>query len=146
MEFRYRLLALDGKQFLYLFLNAIPRFLKGIMLHANFWQFRRSDVISQGVRNDKIAISQALHQGTGAESVGTVIGEIRLTQNEQAGDCAHQIVIHPKTAHGVMNRRIDPHWHLVGILIGDALVHFEQVTVFIADGVLAETLNRIGEV
>jgi hypothetical protein len=45
-----------------------------------------------------------------------------------------------------MHGRVDAHRHLVRILRRDALVHLEQVAVALADPVLAEALDRVGEV
>ena len=72
--------------------------------------------------------------------------EVGLAQYEQAGDVAHQVVIDPQAAHGVVGRRIDAHRHLVGVLVGDLLVHLEQVAVTLADGVLAQALDGSGKV
>ena len=46
----------------------------------------------------------------------------------------------------VMRRRIDAHRHLVGVFVGDLLVHLEQIAVTLADGVLAQALDGIGKV
>src|SRR5882724_446183 len=45
-----------------------------------------------------------------------------------------------------MDRRVDAHRYVVGILTGDALVHLEQIAVSLADDVLAQALDRIAEV
>ena len=49
--------------------------------------------------------------------------------HEQAGEVAHQVVVNPKAAHGVVERRINPHRHFVRIFAGDLLVHVEEVAV-----------------
>ena len=45
-----------------------------------------------------------------------------------------------------MDSGVDPHRHLVGILVGDALVHLEQVAVSLPDDVASEPLDCVGEV
>ncbi len=57
-----------------------------------------------------------------------------------------QVVVHPQAAHGVVDGGVNPHGNLVGVLIGDALVHVEQVVVAIADGLLAQPPNGVGKV
>ena len=57
-----------------------------------------------------------------------------------------QVVVHPQAAHGVVDGGVDAHGHLVGILVGDALVHVEQVAVALANGLLAQALDGVGEV
>jgi hypothetical protein len=81
-----------------------------------------------------------------AEPVGTVVGEVRLADHVQAGDVAHQVVVHPEPAHGVVDRWKDAHRHLVRILIRDPLVHVEQVAVALADGGFPEALDAVGKV
>ena len=66
-----------------------------------------------------------------------MVGEIRLTDCEQAGDGRHQVVIDPKAAHGVVSRGIDPHRDVVRVLSGDPLIHVEQVSVTLADSLFA---------
>ena len=101
----------------------------GGIVGVHFFQLGGGQVIADRVRQDEVAVGQALHQRAGAEAIGAVVGEIRFTDHEQAGDGAHQVVVHPEAAHRVVDGRIDAHRHLVRILAGDALVHFEQVAV-----------------
>ena len=58
----------------------------------------------------------------------------------------HQVVVHPQAAHRVMDGRINAHRHFVGIFVGDALVHLEQVAVALADRVDAQALDGVGEI
>ena len=104
------------------------------------------EIVADGVGQDEVAIGQALHQRARAQAIGAVIGEVRLTRDIQAGDGAHQVVIDPQPAHGVVNGGIDAHGHFVGILAGDALVHVEQVAVALYDDVLAQALDSLAEV
>ena len=112
----------------------------------DFGQFVRREVIANGVGHDEIAVGKALHQRAGAEAIGSVIGEIRFADDEQSGDGAHQVVVDPQAAHRVVNRRIDPHGDFVGIFVGDALIHVEEVAVAFFDRFAAEPPDRIGEV
>ena len=66
-------------------------------------------VVAHGVGQDKVAVGQSLHQGRSPEPVGAVIGKIGLAEHEQAVDGGHQLIIHPETAHGVVDRRVDGH-------------------------------------
>ena len=95
---------------------------------------------------DEVAVAQALHQRARAETVRAVVGEVRLAQHEQAGDVAHEVVVHPQAAHRVMDRRVNAHRRLVGVLVRDFLIHREQVAVTLAHLALAEALNGGGEV
>ena len=45
-----------------------------------------------------------------------------------------------------MNRRIDAHRNFVGILAGDALVHFKQIVVPLPDALISQALERVGEI
>ena len=84
------------------------------------------EIIRQGVGQNKIAVGQTLHERARAEPIRAVIGKVRFADDEQARDVAHQIVINPQPAHRVMDRRINPHRHFVGIFAGDFFVDVEQ--------------------
>ena len=64
----------------------------------------------------------------------------------EAWNIGHQVVVHPQPAHRVVDRRIDHHRALVGILAGDLVIHLEKIPVAGADRVLAEALGRIAEI
>ena len=67
--------------------------------------------------------------------------------DEQAGDRGHQVVVDPQPAHRVVDGGVDAHRHLVRVLVGDALVHLEEVAVALARSTsLAEPLDGVGEV
>ena len=102
--------------------------------------------MADGVREDEIAVGEALHQRAGAEAVRTVVGEVGLPDDEQAGKVAHQIVIHPQAAHRVMHRRINAHRCLIRVLAGDLFIHVEEVAVAFADFVVAQTFDSVGEI
>ena len=96
--------------------------------------------------NDEIAVCQALHERARAEAIGAVIGEVRFPEHVQARNRAHQVVVHPQATHRVVHGGEDPHRHLVRVVVGDLLVHVEQVAVPLLDHVLAEPVDRVGEV
>ena len=106
----------------------------------------RREIGGQGIRQDEIAISQSLHERARAEPVRPVIGKVRFADDVQAGNIAHQIIVHPEPAHRVMDRGINPHRALVGIFGGDLFVNVKQVAVAFADCVFAETRDRIREI
>jgi hypothetical protein len=104
------------------------------------------EVVADGVGQDEVAIGQALHERRGAEPVGAMVGEVRLTKGIEPRDAGHQVVVDPEAAHRVVGRGVDAHRHRVGVLAGDALVHVEQVAVALSHGVLAVAADGIGEI
>ena len=104
------------------------------------------EVVADGVGDDEVAVGEALHQRAGAEAVGAVVGEVGFAEHEQAGDGALQLIVHPEAAHGVVDGGVDAHRHLVGILVGDALIHVEEVAVALANRLLAQAADGFGEV
>ena len=107
---------------------------------------RAREVVADRVRDDEVAVRQALHERAGAEAVRAVVGEVGFAEHVQAGEVAHQVVVHPQTAHRVMDGRVDAHRDLVRVFVGDAPVHVEQVAVARADGVVAEARDRVREI
>ena len=91
-----------------------------------------AEVVADRVRDDEVAVGEPLHQRARAEPVRAVVGEVRFAEHVQAGDGAHQVVVHPEPAHRVVHGRIDAHRHLVRILVRDALVHLEEIAVALA--------------
>ena len=75
-----------------------------------------------------------------------MVGEVGLAQHEQAGQVAHEVVIHPQSAHGVVHGGVDTHGSLVRILVGDLLVHLEQVAVLLPDDVEAIAFDGLDEI
>jgi hypothetical protein len=75
-----------------------------------------------------------------------MVGEVGLADDMEAGDRAHQVVVHPEPAHRVVHRGIDPHGNLVRILVGNPVIHLEEIAVTIADGPLPQPPDRIGKV
>ncbi len=63
MEFADRLLAFDAKKFAGLSFNLLFRLFEGRMLVSNGAWCDCRQVSRDGVRNDKVTVSQALHQG-----------------------------------------------------------------------------------
>src|SRR6185437_4548444 len=103
-------------------------------------------IVADRVRNHEISVRQTLHERTRSESVGAVVREVRFAQRIKTGNGRHQIVVDPETAHGIMRRWVDTHRNLVRVLVGDALVHLEQITVSLGDGLRTESLDGIGKV
>src|SRR5262249_13846993 len=110
------------------------------------FQFRCGDVVADGVGKDEISIRQALHQRAGPEPVGAVIREVCFADRVQAGNRRHQVVIHPEAPHRVVDGWVDSHWNFVWILAGDAFIHVEEIAISLADALLAETLDGVGEI
>ena len=102
------------------------------MVGVDLFEFVAREIIAERVGHDEVAVGEALHQRAGAQAIGAVVGEIRFADYEQAGDGGHQVVVDPQAAHGVVDRRIDAHRDLVGIFVGDALIHLEEIAVAFA--------------
>ena len=134
MEGIHRALAFDSKQ-----PAGIARDLR---LGADALRMRRVDlvqlggsqVVGDGSRQNEITVGQALHQRTCPQAVGTMIGEVCLADHMQPGNGAHEVVVHPEPAHGVVDGGVDSHRRPIGILVGDSLVHLEQVAVAVPNG------------
>ncbi len=141
-----RALAANREQLLRARLHRLMCGLKLRGIHPNLRQLRGSKIIPQRVWNHEVAIGQSLHQRAGTQPVRAVIGKIRFAQHEKPGNGGHQVVVHPQPAHGVVNRGVDAHRHLVGVLIGDALVHLKQVAVTLANLCLAEPADGVRKV
>src|SRR5205807_2089964 len=62
------------------------------------------------------------------------------------GNGGHEVIIHPRAAHGVMDGGIDAHRRAIGVFPRDFLVHVEEVAVTLADNGLAQPLDRIGKI
>ncbi len=106
----------------------------------------RSQVVGDGRRQHEVAVGQALHERAGSQAVRALIGEVGLTEHVEPGHVAHQVVVDPESTHRVVDRRVDAHRHLVRVLVGDALVHLEEVPVALLDDVAPEALDRLREV
>src|SRR5215208_916132 len=99
-----------------------------------------------GIREYEVAVGQPLHQCARSEAVRPVIREVRFAGYVKPINRAHEIVVHPEPTHRVMDRGIDAHRNLIWILVRDALVHLEQVTVAVPDDIASEPLDRVGEI
>ena len=97
----------------------------------------RREVVVDRVRQHEVAVGEALHERRRAEPVGALVGEVRLAEHEQPGHVAHEVVVDPEPAHRVVDRGVDAHRHDVRVLVGDALVHLEEVAVALLDHVVA---------
>jgi len=114
------------------------------------WDGRHVQPVREVARDrcweDEVSIGDALHQGRGPEPVRSVIREVRLARSEEARDRRLEVVVDPEATHRVVGSGIDPHGRLVRILVGDPLVHLEQVPVPVLDRLASETADRIFEV
>ena len=146
MEVEHGLVALHGEQLRDPLRHGGLGLVEGGVIHLHRLQPRAGQVVGERIGDDEVAVGQPLHEGARTEAIGAVIREVRLAENVQAGDVAHQVVVDPQPAHDVVHGRVDAHRRLVRVLAGDALVHLEQVAVALLDGLAAEALERVGEV
>ena len=75
-----------------------------------------------------------------------MVGEVALADSEQSGYVGLQLVVYPQAAHGVVDGRVNHHRVLVGVLVGNFLVHVEKVTVTLCNNILAQAVDSLGEV
>ena len=75
-----------------------------------------------------------------------MVGEVSFSCGEQSRDGGLQLVVDPESAHGVMDGRIYHHRGLVWVLVGDLLIHLEEVAVLLLHRVFSEAFDSIGEV
>src|SRR5690606_15361760 len=75
-------------------------------------------VVAHGVGQHEVTVGQPLHQGTGSQPVGSVVGAVGFTDHKHAGHSAFQVVVNPRAAHGVVHRRVAPHRHFGGVFAG----------------------------
>ncbi len=57
-----------------------------------------------------------------------------------------QFIIDPDSTHGVVDSRIDHHGYLVGIIVGNLLIHLEKVAIFFLNHIFTKALNGIFEI
>ena len=146
VEIIHRALALDLEQFVHARLRRCFGFLHLGALHVYLVEFAARQIVGERVGNDKVAVGQPLHERARAQTIGAVVAEVGLAQHKEAGDAALQVVIHPQTAHDVVERRIDAHGRLVGVLACNALVHVEEVAVAVAYHPFAQPFDGVCKV
>ena len=147
MKAVYRLLPLDAHEALNAVIDLLLCLVKLRQVRTKAWHLNLvSEVILNRIRKDEVTISQALHQSRSTKTVSTVIREVRLTDSEETWDRSHQFVVYPDTTHRIVDSRIDHHWGLIGIIIGNLLIHLEEVTIACFYDILPKALNRRGEV
>jgi hypothetical protein len=139
-------LALDVEEALRLRGAVFERFLELRMLGGDAAGLLMHEVVRDGRRDDEITIGEALHERGGTETVRAVVGEVRLAEHMQAGEVAHEVVVHPEAAHRVMHGGVDAHRLLVAVFAGDLLIHGEKIAVALGDGLLAELADGLREV
>lgn len=104
-----------------------------------------SEVIAQGVRKDKVAVRQALHQRACAQAIRAVMEKFASPTTKRP-EWSTSNGSPPKVHHGVVRCRVNLHGNFVGVGSGNALVHLEEVVVALDDGFLSEAFNGIAEV
>ena len=143
----HRALTLDGKE-------AFDAFAHMLFGGFEFGKFRREagngdlvgEIVLDRVGQHEVSIGQSLHESRSAEAVGTVIGEVTFTDGEQTINGGHEFVVHPDTAHRVVDGGENLHGCFVGALVGDFFVHVEEVTVARSDLIAAEVADGLREV
>ena len=75
-----------------------------------------------------------------------MVREVTFADSEQALNRCLQFVVNPDAAHGVVAGGEDHHGGLVRVVVGNHLVHVEEVAVAVAHDVLAEALDGVLEV
>ena len=58
-----------------------------------------------------------------------MVGEVSFPDSEEPRYGGHQFVVYPDTAHGVVDGGVDHHRSLIGVVVGDLLIHLEEVTI-----------------
>ncbi len=154
----HRALALDAQQAVELSIDLLLGFCEFGQLGAHLRPHSLiGQVVLNGVGQHEVAVGQTLHQGRSTQTVGTVVGEVALTDSEQAGDGGLQLVVNPDTTHCVVDSGIDHHGLVVlhaidlvgqvaGEHVGDLLIHLKQVAVALHDDVESQTVDRLREV
>ena len=107
---------------------------------------QRCEPVADRRGEHEVAVGEGLHECARTEPVRPVIREVRLAEHVQPGDVAHQVVVNPEATHRVVHGGVDAHGDLVRVLVGDALVHLDEVAVALLDDVLAEPADRVREV
>ena len=141
------LVASDAHEFIFALTYSLFGFVEfgavgGDMTNGNLV----SEVVLESIGKYEVAVGEALHEGRGTETVGTVVAEIALASGEEAGNGGLQLVVDPETAHGVVDGGVNHHRRLVGVLVGDFLVHLEEVAIFLFDDIFAEAADGVAEV
>ena len=142
-----RALTLDGKE-------AFDAFAHMLFGGFKFGKLRREagnsdlvgEIVLDRVGQHEVTVGQSLHEGRSTEAVGTVIGEVTFTDGEKTIHGGHEFVVHPDTAHRVVDGGENLHGGFVGALVGDFFVHVEEVTVARCNLVAAEVADGLREV
>ena len=134
METVHASCSIDAEQALHAFADFLFRLLKcGIAGCRALLSGLRREIVADGIGDDEVAVGQTLHERRGAEAIGAMVGEVGFAQHVQAGNVAHQIVVHPQSAHRVVHGRVNAHRPLIGIFARDVLIHFEEIAIALLD-------------
>ena len=75
-----------------------------------------------------------------------MVAEIGFASSEEAWDGGLQLVVHPKATHRVVDGRIYHHRHLVGVVVGDFLVHLEEVAILLLHNIAPKAVDSVSKV
>src|SRR5258708_1203249 len=75
-----------------------------------------------------------------------MIAEIGFTQNEKARNIAHELIIDPQAAHGVMDRRVNAHRRFIGIFPRDLFIHLKEVAIAAFNSLKTKALDGVGKI
>jgi len=105
----------------------------------------RGHVVVDGIGQHEVAVGQACISALAPRRWRH--GRRNWPRRSHTGrNGGHQVVVHPKAAHSVVDGRVDAHRLLVRIFAGDALVHVDQVAVALFDDVLAQAVDGVAKI
>ena len=113
-----------------LFLHGLFRLFKFGGVGVRLWLCKlMGKIISDGIRQDEVTVCQTLHQGRCTQAVSAVVGEVGFSDGIQARNGGLKFVVHPETAHGIVDGRINHHRLLPGGSGSNLLIHIEEVAI-----------------
>ena len=142
-----RFLTLDAHQLIDAILDSLLSLSKLRQLCAETRHLNLvGQIVLDRVGQYEVTVCQTLHQRRCTQAVRTVIVEVSLTDSEQTRNRSHQLIINPQTTHRVVQCRIDHHWCLIRIIVGNLLVHIEQVTIFLLNYLFTQAVDGVREI
>ena len=100
-------------------------------------------IVSYRIRKYVVTVGQTLHQRGGAKTVCSVIGEVAFAYCVASFDRSHQFIVDPEAAHCVVYGRVYHHRRYVRVVVGNHLVHLEEVSVFFFHYFFTEVVNLL---
>ena len=118
---------------------------------------RNSDLVAEivldSIGKHEVSVGKTLHKSGCAETVGTVIREVALTDGKETLYRSLELIVNPDTTHCVVDSGEDHRIVIVhtvclageftGIYVGDLLVHVEEVAVTLTHNVDAKTVDSL---